>query len=277
MCGSIMFCWAACIFIFWILFHLLSLYPQIEWLRIISSFAMALSVTLAHSLMLDQSIFFRSNLHADNDDGRGQINHVNQFKVYEYLTSSAMIFCFVLVMISMSDLRSWLYQLSAQVRNYDHLLEKLRKENPQNAEMITAFARKHQLSNSYHSHSMSRHSENHSQQVSASGVSKRTVSESIASMAATAVTLVTCGCLFNRITPDNESTADEESGKDAPGSPGGPGRDREAFSARKAESLRKANTPRTAATAAAPTVNTSTNQEAKTSLTTDDMDAMLKV
>ncbi len=201
-CGAVAFAWVASTIALWILFRLLSLYPHIESLRLLSASVMALMIGVSHLLVQDGVNFRVNSFVASETAGQPVKNHLHIYVVFYGVLIASVAFCFMLVMVSMSDLRSWLYQLSAQNSNHELLLERLAKENPLNADIIAIFAKKHELGHGHQSH--------HSHLELQSQTSHSNVAGEASLL--TLVKVVTCGCFLSRVSPSDESRGDLEGG-----------------------------------------------------------------
>ncbi len=180
-------------------------------------------ITITHALAF-AGISFRVSENESNDDGQDTTAHLHQYVVYFGVTVSAVVFCFLLVMVGMGDLRAWLYEQSAQLHHHERLLERLKKEMPQTAGLIANFGKKHSLS-----------------RVSQKSDGSLTAPASISSLLwQGVVSLATCACFFNRVSPNaRDDPVDEESGLFGSPSDRGPsGKEKEGATARMSDAQR---------------------------------------
>ena len=138
---------------FWILFRLLSLYPRRELLRIGSAAFMAFCIISTHYVGM-HAITIRLDVGLAADDsvqvtGR---HHLGQSLTFLIILTTVVIFCFLLLIISVIDLRSWLHQSNSVVMQHEALLLKLKAMHTDNFTMIARYMKEsgHAFGSSHH-------------------------------------------------------------------------------------------------------------------------------
>eukprot|EP01034_Spumella_vulgaris_P032024 gene32024-39558_t len=125
---------------FWILFRLLSLYPHMEFLRIASSLVMALAVCGMHYTGMAAARFYYDPVPQNNA-------HLHVWGAIDTSTAfngaliTSIIFVFFLVIMTLADLRAWLYETSNQLDKAERLLCKI-EDNSYNTAISTYFDKK---------------------------------------------------------------------------------------------------------------------------------------
>jgi hypothetical protein len=142
-CGAVIFSWFASAVVFWILFRLLSVYPHMEWLRVLSAFLMAGTISCVHFITFS-GMKFQSHPGYEEKGYSSVFKHsveLRESTFYIVATVVAIIYVFSLVIIAISDLRTWIYNMSNTLRQHQDLLDILRR-NPEDETIISAYVSK---------------------------------------------------------------------------------------------------------------------------------------
>ena len=140
--GTILFSWFFSTVAFWILFRLLSLYPRIELLRFASALFMSAGFVMTY-VFCDVSItlHIQDGLIADDSVAVTGSRHLSQEHAFVIILCAVVVFCFVLLVVSVVDLRGWLHESNHVVHEQEHLLNKLKGMHADNHTVIARFQR----------------------------------------------------------------------------------------------------------------------------------------
>eukprot|EP01034_Spumella_vulgaris_P029720 gene29720-36812_t len=133
MCVSILIALGASTVAFWILFRLLSLYPQKEVLRVGSACIMTLAVCGMHYTGMAAAHFtYHPDMHTINTSNVT----LSSQKAFQISFAATLCFVIFLVILIFADLRAWLYAVTANLKRADDFMDKLQHARPSDARAL---------------------------------------------------------------------------------------------------------------------------------------------